>query len=216
MLKNIFGENIKTAESYYSVGSLKPKKIDFFGAFNLGLFTWMCHFVYYQRFIDYRGAGNIDEFFTYALFIIVAIGIGWWYFRRFNFPTSILFLLQLGILIHFMGGLLPIQDGRLYDTIILRIRFDKYVHSFNSFVAALLIHHLFKILKVHLPCIRNFVILMFVLGLGATIEIIEYIVLLTVPDSGVGGYHNNMQDLLANLAGGLFFIFVQKIKNKYL
>jgi hypothetical protein len=51
-----------------------------------------------------------------------------------------------------------------------------------------------------------------VLGLGAIIEIVEYIVVLTVPQNGVGGYDNNMQDLLANLAGASSFMLVTALR----
>jgi hypothetical protein len=51
-------------------------------------------------------------------------------------------------------------------------------------------------------------VLLVVLGLGAVIEIVEYVVVLTVPRNGVGGYDNNMQDLIANLCGAGAFLML--------
>jgi hypothetical protein len=56
-----------------------------------------------------------------------------------------------------------------------------------------------------------------VLGVGAIIEIAEYIVTLTVEHNGVGSYNNNMLDLIANLFGSLFAIaFVKFFWNENL
>jgi hypothetical protein len=38
------------------------------------------------------------------------------------------------------------------------------------------------------------------------VEIIEYLAFVAVPDAGVGGYANNMQDLISNLIGALLFV----------
>ena len=172
----------------------------------------MCQFSYYQRFLDYRGIGNILEFFVYAFLIIIALGAGWWYFRRFSIPTYILVLVQTGILLHFVGGFGFLNGDRLYDSYFMGIRFDKYVHFVNAFIAAVITNFLFNLFNVRIPYFRNFIIIMFVLGMGAVIELIEYIVLLTIPGNGVGGYHNNMQDLLSNLLGCIAFIIFQKLK----
>jgi hypothetical protein len=61
-------------------------------------------------------------------------------------------------------------------------------------------------LKLHY--LESVFIVSVVLGLGAIIEIIEYIDTRTIPNHGVGGYDNNMQDLIANLIGGLLFVFI--------
>ena len=205
---------MKLQRTDISVVGQKLNNIDILFALNVLLFIWMCQFAYYQRFVEYRGAGNIAEFFVYASLIIIAMAAGWWYFRRFEFPSYLVILFQIGIIIHFMGGLVPVENGRLYDAYILEIRFDKYVHFLNAFIAAAIIRYMFGIFKVRIPYIRDLAILMFVLGLGATIEIVEYIVLLTIPETGVGGYHNNMQDFLANFAGCVLYITSYKIKKR--
>ena len=55
-------------------------------------------------------------------------------------------------------------------------------------------------------------VLLVVLGLGAVVEIVEYLVMLTVPNAGVGGYDNNMQDLIGNLLGGTLFVVLDCVR----
>jgi len=53
---------------------------------------------------------------------------------------------------------------------------------------------------------------MIVLETGSVVEILEFMVSLTIPNSGVGGYNNNMGDLVAKpgrrrqLCRGVFLI----------
>lgn len=198
--------------SNFELNRLFLKNADIFWLANLLLFLWMCQFAYYDRFIEYRGAGNLHEFFVYALLIIIGLGVGWWYFRRFTIPNYVLLLIQFGVLIHFLGGMVLINGERLYDAYILGVRFDKIVHFLNAFIAALITNFFFNILDFQIPYFRYLILIMFVLGLGAVIEIVEYVVLLTIPGNGVGGYHNNMQDLLANFVGCSTFVLFHNIK----
>lgn len=177
---------------------------DYFVVLNMFLFMLMCWAVYYDRLVAYRGVGNLHEFFLYACAIISTIFVIWWYLRRLPFPTWLLFIIQIGILMHFAGAFFPIEGGRMYDAIILGLRYDKYVHAFNAFAGAALVRHLFKKTDSRSPLMAT-VVVMVVLGAGAVVEIVEYLVSLTVKHNGVGSYDNNMQDLIANLFGALLF-----------
>lgn len=192
------------------------KNVDLFIILNVILFCAFCIIYYYERFLYYRGRANIHEFFIYALIIIILILIACYLLRNLHIPNRMLILLQIGILAHFAGGFVPIDGQRLYDAYIIGIGFDKYVHFYNSFVSAYLVNHLFKIFSVSSghPGFRNLVLLMCVLGGGAVVEIVEYLVLLTVDDVGVGDYHNNMRDMIANLSGCMTFITLNGIVSK--
>ncbi len=185
------------------------KKIDFFAMVNLGLFLIMCVFRYYARFIHYRGIEHIEEFFVYAVVIICSIVLLWWIFRHYAFDTMILVLLQIGIVMHFSGAFVQIDGARLYDALVLGVRYDKYVHFVNAFSATLLASRLFQIQGIMLTRVNSVLLMLVVLGLGAVIEIVEYLVVLTVPNNGVGGYDNNMQDLIANFCGALSFLVLR-------
>lgn len=191
--------------------SANVKPVDVFTAFNLLLFLVMCFVVYYERFTEYRGPGNIHEFFLYAFLLTAGIFWGWRFFRNYSFPVYLLLLIQLGVLLHFAGGFLPINGGRLYDSILFDIRFDKIVHFVNAFIGAVLANHLLNVVGVRIPRFRGIVLILIVLGFGAIIEIAEYLVMLTIPNSGVGGYDNNMIDLIANFLGCGCFVLVRSI-----
>ncbi|MBK9573130.1 MAG: DUF2238 domain-containing protein [Rhodoferax sp.] len=185
------------------------KKIDAFVLTNVFLFVLLCVFRYYARFVQYRGAAHIGEFFVYAAVIMLGIAILWFVFRHYEFNGSTLLLVQLGILMHFSGAFVMVDSHRLYDQVLFGLRYDKYVHFVNAFAATLLMSRLFEIQQIALTRSNNVFVVLVVLGLGAVIEIVEYLVVLTVPGNGVGGYDNNMQDLMANLVGASSFMLVK-------
>ncbi len=190
----------------------KLKAIDISAILNIALFLVITFVVYYDRFVEYRGPANIHEFYIYALLIISVICLCWWYFRRFYAPVYILVLIQIAIFLHFGGAFIPVDGNRLYDAVIFGIGYDKYVHFINSFIVASTFNEIFHALHVRIPVFRNIVIVLMTLGIGAIVEIIEYLVMLTIADVGVGGYHNNMRDLIANLLGSLVFLMFMKTK----
>jgi len=192
--------------------SIKARNTDVFTAGNVALFLVMCIAVYYDRFLQYRGRGNLHEFAIYAGIILSLIAVAWLYLRQFHFSNAMLVVVQLGILVHFAGAFLPIDGGRLYDAYVFGIRYDKYVHFLNAFVAAVVVSHVFDRIRAHLPFVRGLAVLLVVLGLGAVVEIVEYVVMLTVPNAGVGGYDNNMQDLIGNLLGGTLFVVLDCVR----
>jgi hypothetical protein len=182
------------------------RRIDLFVGVNLVLFLVLCVFRYHARFIEYRGAEHIEEFFVYAGVIVAGVVLLWLVFRHYRFDPLILACLQAGIAMHFCGAFVLIDGGRLYDAHLLGVRWDKYVHFVNAFAATALLARLFAIQHIALTRVNRVFVLLGVLGLGAVIEIVEYGVVLTVPRNGVGDYDNNMQDLVSNLCGSLAYL----------
>jgi hypothetical protein len=182
------------------------RKLDVFAGVNAALFLVLCVFRYHDRFVRYRGPGHLEEFFVYAVMILGGIAFLWWVFRDHAFDALVLVLIQIGIFMHFSGAFVQIEAGRLYDAHFLGIRYDKYVHFFNAFAVAYLLSRLYQRMGIPLSFPQNLTLLFTVLGLGAVVEIVEYGVMLTVEVNGVGGYDNNMQDLLANLCGSTAFV----------
>ena len=178
------------------------RAVDAFLAFNVLLFLGMCWFTYYDRFIAYRGAGNVQEFFVYACAILVAMVIAWGGLRRWPLPTWLLLLVQTGVLLHFAGAFFPIDGGRLYDATLASLRYDKFVHAFNAFAGAALLSYLLDATGSRIA-FRSLIVVLAVLGAGAFVEIVEFGVTLTIPHNGVGTYGNNMGDMIANLSGAL-------------
>lgn len=97
---------------------------------------------------------------------------------------------------------------------IFNIRYDKYVHFVNSFICGWVLYSLyFKPLSLA-RWLKELQQIIGVIGIGAVVEIIEYLVTLTVVHNGVGGYDNNMQDMIANLSGSVFCILVIRLRDK--
>ena len=144
----------------------------------------------------------------YAGVILFGILTLWTVFRHYTIDPVVLIFLQVGIVMHFCGAFVLIDGGRLYDASLLGLRYDKYVHFVNAFAATALVARLFQIQHIPLTRVNRLFVLLVVLGLGAVIEIVEYVVVLTVPRNGVGGYDNNMQDLIANLCGAAAYLMI--------
>jgi hypothetical protein len=136
----------------------------------------------------------------------------WIWLRRYHFPWWLLTIIEFGILIQFAGGLIHFGGARLYDHVFFYIRFDKYVHFTNAFIAAVAVIEIIKMKELPINGFIRFLTLLVVLGLGSLIEISEYMVTLTIPNTGVGGYDDNMRDLIANGCGGLFFLVLSSFR----
>lgn len=184
--------------------------LDVFFTINSVFFLLMCVFAYYDRWVKFAGRENaaLAEFTLYAVFLMVAIAGLWLWLRNYAFPSSLLLLIELGIIAHFCGGLVHFHGARLYDQHILWLRYDKYVHFTNAFIAAITVHEICRIKGQPITGFTRLLIFFTVLGLGAIVEICEFVATLTIPHNGVGGYADTMGDLIANTCGGLFFLAI--------
>lgn len=181
------------------IGMDRVRNTDIFAAGNFLLFIGWNLFA----FLGEGGAvGSLAEFGIYAASIFALIALSWYFLRDRPCSTSLLLLVELGLLAHFAGAFVPIDGARLYEANVLGMRFDNYVHLLNAFAGGALIDHF---LQQDLKA-RSLIVAGLILGAGAVVEIIEYLAFLTVPDTGVGGYENNMQDLVMNLVGVSLFL----------
>lgn len=188
--------------------------LDLFAFVNTFLFVMMCIFVYYDRFIAYRGIENLHEFFFYAIVIFLVICYTWLKFRHFDVRLSILMLIEITIILHFAGAFIQIDGSRLYDFRIFEIRYDKFVHLINSMIATVAALYLLYYNNIKTTKLVLTATVLSVLGIGAVIEILEFIVTLTVPHNGVGNYTNNMLDLVANLIGSVIVISIYALQKE--
>jgi hypothetical protein len=181
------------------------KNLDVFVFLNLILFSVKGVLRSYPLFLAFYGADRVGEFSVYAVGLLAAMLGFWAVFRRYHFDVPLLVLAQVGILIHFAGAFVILDGRRLYDCFFWGMGYDKFVHFTNSFVVSILLRRLFVIQKIPRNAINRLFIVWIALGLGGLVEIVEYGVVLNYPRNGVGGYDNNMQDLIANLVGGLSY-----------
>jgi uncharacterized membrane protein YjdF len=155
--------------------------------------------------------GNF-EFLWYILTMLVLmllIGVS---ARAASFPPYLLWALSIWGLLHMLGGGVEVEGAVLYAYRFLPIlgegeltilKYDQVVHFYGFGVAALVLRH---ILLRSFPLLAGTKVLFFYsvlgsMGLGALNEMIEFIAVLALPDTDVGGYYNTGLDLIFNAAG---------------
>lgn len=169
--------------------------------------------------IWFLSIGN-HEFIVYIVTMAVLIWLVAANLRRAAFPVPMLWALSFWGLAHMAGGGVPVGDKVLYSTMLVPLiergemailKYDQLVHAYGFGVAAWLLWHL---LVTTFPAMRGtksaFVFpILGAMGLGALNEMIEFVAVLSVPDTNVGGYINTALDLVFNAAGAaLAMVFV--------
>lgn len=198
-----------------ALGRLTP--VDFFAAGNVALFVLLAATVYWERFVAFRGSANLPEFLAYATFLLSAIGGAWFAGRKLPVRWPSLAAFEAGLLLHFAGGLLHPGGWRLYDHEIgltvfdVALRFDKIVHLANAIAGCVITLELLRVLGIRAGRATMLLVGLVVLGCGAVVEIVEYVVVKTIPHNGVGDYDNNMTDLAANLLGCIVYATARAI-----
>ena len=153
------------------------------------------------------------EFVLYAGVVIAIVICILAMQSRIRFGLPILWGLTVWGILHMAGGNLRVGSGVLYGVLLIPLvpsyeilRYDQVVHFFGFGVATLVCHHL---LRPHLRTdvgrsgvLAGLVVLMGV-GVGALNEILEFVAVIIVPETGVGGYTNTLLDLVFNLAGAI-------------
>jgi hypothetical protein len=190
--------------------------LDVFFAANALLFLLMCVAAYYDRWVQYVGRSHVAvaEFLFYAVLLLAGIGGLWVWLRRYAWPVWLLAVIEVGILAHFAGGLVHFGGARLYDHLYAAIRYDKYVHCLNAFLAAVTVQEIARMKRLPLTGLTRWLVFFTALGLGTGVEICEYVVTRTIPHNGVGGYDDNMRDMIANLVGGSLYLLTGPLRRQ--
>lgn len=164
------------------------------------------------------------EFLAYIGVIVASALVVWFSLKRVRYTAATLVGLTVWSAMHLAGGGIPVGDGRLYDVMLLRLsdrlpilRYDQLVHIWGFGASTLVMFCLLE--PAHRERLRGsvglwIVLIMSGLGVGAFNEIVEFIVTLIVPNTGVGGYENTALDLCANLVGA--FLAMIYIRVRYL
>lgn len=157
------------------------------------------------------------EFLWYVAILVFFLILLLTTIRKTNFSPLILWGLSTWGLLHMAGGSIPVGDGVLYGVQLIDfiqngeftiLKYDQVVHAFGFGVATLVANHLLapnwkegasRGLRYALAAGVG-------MGLGTINEIVEFIAVLTFPETGVGGYINTSLDLVANMIGALVAI----------
>ena len=174
--------------------------------------------------IYYFSIGNF-EFLWYIIVIVFFFALIFTTIRKTNFDYFILWGLSLWGLMHMSGGGLTVNGEVLYRLILIPIiqsgelvilRFDQFVHFFGFGIATVAAHHILK------PYLKNKVnwkvvyTLIALIGIGAGVlnEIVEFIAVVAISETGVGGYENTLLDLIFNSIGAIAGIIVIHFRRK--
>lgn len=164
------------------------------------------------------------EFIIYVGIIIFFFAVILYTNRRVFYPNAVLWGMTIWAFFHMLGGILPVGSGRLYDLILIPIsetynvfRFDQAIHIFGFGVATLVLYALlqsyFKDIGKKHPVSLSIITVMFGLGIGAFNEVVEFIVQVLVPQTGIGGYVNSLLDLVADLIGAILALVYIRLNN---
>ena len=116
-----------------------------------------------------------------------------------------------------LGGRVIINGAILYRYQLLSfVRYDQFVHLFGFGFATLAAYYILKLnLKNKTNWVGISVLLVFIgIGLGTLNEIIEFIMVLILPETGVGGYYNTMWDTVFNAIGAILAVIWINIKRR--
>jgi putative membrane protein len=150
------------------------------------------------------------EFLMYVGTVAIFVTLIGLMHLRFDFPVGVLSGLTAWGLLHMLGGYVTVSGQVLYAYQLIPnfLRFDQLVHMFGFGCATLFSYY---VLKPNLADRVNWVAVSILLvligmGLGALNEIIEFVAVLSFPQTGVGGYDNTMWDMLFNTVGAVLAV----------
>lgn len=162
--------------------------------------------------------GN-SEFLFYEIGMVAIMSAVVYVDRRVTFSALVLWMLALWGLLHLTGGLLPIpahmtEPGDTQVLYNLRLlpgvpKFDQMVHAFGFGASLIAAHeamqvHFKKKLPLTPPIIA--ILLLIAMGLGALNEVLEFMAVILIPNTNVGGYENTGWDLVSNMVGAFLAI----------
>jgi uncharacterized membrane protein len=174
--------------------------------------------------------GN-KEFVFYIVVMLVLIGVVTLVHRAVTLTTALLWALSLWGLLHMAGGLVPLPKGWPYNgdhavfyswwIIPQRLKYDQVVHAYGFGVTTWVCWHCLKAsmrrgFGIHLkPTFGMLVICAAAgVGFGALNEVVEFIAVLTIPNTNVGGYENTGWDLVSNLIGATLAVGIIRFGRK--
>jgi len=145
-----------------------------------------------------------------VLLLAVAVTIA---HRRIGLTQGVLWCLSIWGLLHMVGGLVPIPaswpingDKRVFYSLWFipnYLKYDQVLHAYGFGVSTWVCWQgVRSLLKMNKPTGGVlFLCALGGMGLGAFNEIVEFVAVLVVPETNVGGYINTGWDLVANMVG---------------
>ncbi|MEX0932517.1 MAG: DUF2238 domain-containing protein [Candidatus Pacearchaeota archaeon] len=163
------------------------------------------------------------EFIFYILIIIILLILVLVTNKKNNLSNFVLWGLTGWAFLHMFGGIIRIDGVIVYGHVLLKIietqnftilRYDQLVHAYGFGIATIVGYGL---LKPNLKQKVNWKVLSFMLvfigmGLGVVNELVEFMAVLALPETGVGGYYNTLFDLTFNTIGSIIAVIIINLK----
>jgi len=168
------------------------------------------------------------EFLIYVAILVFLIWFVGWLHTRYNFPTGVLLGASIWGLMHMAGGSIYINGTKLYGLILVPLfsssvagtdifRYDQLAHIYCYIVVTILLFYILKVYidgkKVNKFAISVLLVLMG-MGVGALNEIIEFIPVLILKETGVGDYFNTLWDIISNTLGAIIAVVYLNLSGK--
>jgi len=174
--------------------------------------------------IHFLKRGNF-EFIWYIFISLILIGIFSFLHKKYNFSTLTLIGLSVWLLGHMFGGSTLLTEQRLYTQILFPIfttgdttlfSYDHLMHFYFYVVMTSVIYQISKrYFKDNARWLPVATLIVFAsMGIGAFNEIIEFLPVLFLAETGVGGYFNVAWDIVFNALGALVTITYISFKRK--
>lgn len=169
-------------------------------------------------FAFYFGTTLNYEFLAYVVAITVITIVLFSTLKYTKFSNGIILGITIWALLHMLGGSVLIDGDVLYAYKIFPffdgggefyiLKYDQIVHGFLYGVVGVAFFNLLREvwnIKTHLWLVALIAILASA-GLSSINEIIEFGAVITLPETGVGGYYNTLLDFIFNLGGAIVFV----------
>lgn len=168
--------------------------------------------LYYLSIKNFEFLGYIALFLVIFAFIAGTL-------RKTKFDNFVLWGLSIWGLLHMAGGGVIVKGNVLYALQLIPIwvtenfyilKYDQFVHFYLYVFVAIAILYLLKERfknsknKTFLYLISGFA----ALGIGAGNEIVEFMMVLFLENTGVGGYYNTAWDLVFNTGGAILGVII--------
>ncbi len=162
---------------------------------------------------------NNYEFLWYVSVLVAIVLVLAFTLPKTRFPGWLLWLLSFWGLLHLAGGGIRIGDTVLYGTILwpifdgggdfVLLKYDQVIHAYGFGVAALAV---WVLLERSMQGVHGFwigmVAVLASMGLSVVNEIVEFIPVVLLPNTWVGGYYNIALDLVFNTLGAILALIL--------
>lgn len=183
------------------------------------------NFLYLGLFaIHFFSRGNY-EFIWYIFIMLILIGVFSFLHKKYKFSTLTLVGLSIWGIAHMFGGSTIFGEPRIYGRVLIDLfttgdttifRYDHLLHFYFYVVMTAVIY---QVLKNYLKRDSNWLVVsVFIvfasMGVGAFNEIVEFMPVLFLAETGVGGYFNIAWDIVFNTLGAIVTIAYISFKRR--